>query len=231
MPRKPLNGNGDSNRLGATGISMGGFPLGSPKSRAAARALLVSKNTLSQDDEDALLLHGCILGTNTEPDYTDLGVTAAYKRGKELYDSRHGPVIPAHLDKRYQRSTRASLEFEWAFGREPNAGDVLSYEHVLITRGPAALKAFYGPIIEAWHRQIPELMCPYKFESDRLFRHLRMGGWHEAIDKGPQENWFAVEQHVMGNAWRPPSSRNIPTIPAIVFLGVIDGEHKCRPAE
>jgi len=41
--------------------------------------------------------------------------------------------------------------------------------HVQVTRGPAALKLNFGRIIEAWQRQIPDLMCPYKFEGDRLF--------------------------------------------------------------
>jgi len=55
------------------------------------------------------------------------------------------------------------------------------------------------------------------------------GGWHEAIDQGPEWNWLDVEQDAKGYTWPPPRLKDIPTIPAIVFLGVVDGEHKCRP--
>ena len=86
-------------------------------------------------------------------------------------------------------------------------------------------------------------MCPYKFEGDRLFRHLRKGarspcnghaaiegGWHEAINEGPEWNWRQVEQCVNYNRWPPPNLKDIPAIPAIMFLGVVDGKHACRPA-
>jgi hypothetical protein len=112
-----------------------------------------------------------------------------------------------------------------------------------VTRGPTALKLYFGRIIEAWERQIPDLICPYKFEGDRLFRHLRKGacsacngpaaiegGWHEAIAEGPEWNWREVEKHVKGYTWPPPKLDDIPAILAIVFLGLIDGKHACRPA-
>jgi len=86
-------------------------------------------------------------------------------------------------------------------------------------------------------------MCPYKFEGDRLFRHLRKGacracngiagtegGWHETIDEGPEWNWREVEQDLTHNTWPPPKPEDIPAIPAIVFLGLVDGKHACRLA-
>jgi hypothetical protein len=156
---------------------------------------------------------------------------------------RHGKTDLSHYTKHLDRSTRASIEFEYAFRREPNHGDILSFQHVQVTRGPFALKVVFGQFIEAWHRQIPDLMCPYKFEGDRLFRHLRKGacrpcngvaaiegGWHEAIDEGPEWNWRQVEQDLAKDSWPPPKLEDIATIPAIVFLGVVDGVHTCRPA-
>jgi hypothetical protein len=55
MSRKPLKGNGNSNGAIAP-ANLTDFPLSSPQSRAAARALFTRKNALSQDDEDALTL-------------------------------------------------------------------------------------------------------------------------------------------------------------------------------
>ena len=230
--------------LFTTVIRPGDFPLGTAQSRAAARALSSKRSTLSQDDDDALLVFQstCHFDASMEPNCSDLKATAVYRRGEQLHDKLCSPVVPAHLDKRAQRSTRASLEFEYTFGHEPVAGDVLAFEHLKIVRGPVALKILFGPVIEAWHRRLPQLQCPYKFEGDRLFRHLRKGacspcngmaalegGWHEAINEGPEEHWRAVEQHVTNNRWPPPNLKDIPTIPAVVFLGVIDGEHRCRP--
>jgi hypothetical protein len=77
--------------------------------------------------------------------------------------------------KHLERSTLASVEFELTFGREPKDGDLLSCKDVQVARGPDVLRVDFGQIIEAWQRQIPDLMCPYKFEGDRLFRHLRKG--------------------------------------------------------
>ena len=43
-------------------------------------------------------------------------------------------------------------------------------------------------------------------------------------------NWREVEQCVNDNRWPPPNLSDILTIPAIVFLGIVDGKHACRPA-
>jgi hypothetical protein len=58
---------------------------------------------------------------------------------------------------------------------------------------------------------------------------MRSRCWHEAIDEGPEWNWREVEKDVNGYAWPPPKPEDIPTIPAIVFLGLVDGKHPCRP--
>jgi hypothetical protein len=141
------------------------------------------------------------LPASTDPCYADLEATPIYRRGRELHDLRHDETDPADFHKHVDRSTRASIEFELTFGHQPNAGDVLSFMHVQVTRGPLALKQIFGPLIEAWKRQIADLICPYKFEGGRLFRHLRKGacsscngraaiegGWHEAINEGAEWN-------------------------------------------
>jgi hypothetical protein len=178
-----------------------------------------------------------------DPCYSDLEATTVYRHGMELHGLRHGKTNLSHYNAHLDRSNRASIEFGYAFGREPNQGDILSFQHVQVTRGPAALKVVFGQLIEAWRRQIPDLMCPYKFEGDRLFRHLRRGacrpcnggaaiegGWHEAIDEGPEWNWREIEKEMNGYSWQPPKLADIPTIPAIEFLGLVDGKHAFRLA-
>jgi hypothetical protein len=215
MSSKPLNGNGKSEKslpVPAT-IRVGDFPLGSPQSRAAARALLSQRTALSQDDEDALLLFESTgrLYASMQPNYSDLEATAVYRRGAQLYDRLRPPIVPVHLDQRAQRATRASLEFQLIFGREPRDGDLFCFEHLQISRGPAALKNSFVPIIEAWNRQLPELLCPLKFEGDRLFRHYRDGGWHEERDEGPESAWRYIEWKANGNNRPSPAATGFPT--------------------
>src|SRR6516165_1378190 len=71
-----------------------------------------------QFDRDALAIYDAMayLDATMEPTYYDVEATAIYVRGEELRDARYGPIIPAHLDQHLQRYTRASGEFELAFG-------------------------------------------------------------------------------------------------------------------
>ena len=92
---------------------------------------------ISVDDSVRILrveeLH---LRASMDPCYSDLEATAVYRPGREIHDSRHGETVPADFDKHIERSTRASLEFEYVFGREPKNGDVLSFKHVQVVRAP-----------------------------------------------------------------------------------------------
>jgi len=221
-------------RLTATGVSPADFPLGSPQSRAAARALLSRRNTLSQYDADALTPYGgeVYLNACMSPDYQHLAATAAYSCGKELYEQRHGPPIPVHLDAKQERFTHAAGEFEFAFGREPRAGDVLLFADVQTTRGPAVNGINFGRFIEAWQCRIPDLPCPLKFEDGRVFLRLNPKyndgvEWEESIEERPEWAWRWVEEEATGEL---PELRDIPTIAGVVFLGLVDGKHQCRPA-
>jgi hypothetical protein len=90
--------------------------------------------------------------------------------------------------------------------REPVPGDVLRYQDVFFSD-----LMCYELFITAWHRQIPELLCPLKVENDHLFYH-----------QDPRYN--------DGQEWNGPDKHTLSHCPAVVFLGLIDGEHKCRPA-
>jgi len=97
-------------------------------------------------------------------------------------------------------------------------------------------------IIEAWQRQIPDLLCPLKIEDGKIYRHERVyrdempAGfpgreklpmfwieWREDTE-GPTERWenLAYDVNVV------PSEMQ--RIPGVVFLGMIEGKHHCRPA-
>jgi hypothetical protein len=166
------------------------------------------------------------------PDSRDLAATAAYRRGQELYEQRHGPPVPAHLDLHQQRFSHASGQFELAFGREARSGDVLLFEDVQITHSPAVNGFHFGRFIEAWQRCIPDLPCPLKFEDGRVFLRLNPKyndgvEWEESIEERPEWAWRWVEEEATGEL---PELRDIPTIAGVVFLGLVDGKHQCRPA-
>src|ERR1700730_17893867 len=128
--------------LPATGINPSSFPLGSMESRAAIRALLLHRSALSDDDLEALVLYAGVvyLDARMAPSYRELEATAAYQRGAELCRLRRGPTLLAHLDQH--------LEFESVNGREPKAGDVLSFEDVAGDQSAEFFVAF----IDAWNR-------------------------------------------------------------------------------
>jgi hypothetical protein len=196
-----------------------------------------TKPPLSQYDADALVLYGgeAYLNARMSPDSHDLAARAAYSRGKELYEQRHGPPIPVHLDAKQERFTHASGEFEVAFGREPQQNDVLLFEDIQITHSPAVNGFQFGRFIEAWRRCIPELPCPLKFEDGRLFLGLNPKyndgvEWEESIEERPEWNWRGVEAEAKGMKGELPELDSIPTIAGVVFLGPIDGKHQCRPA-
>ena len=104
-----------------------------------------------QFDDDALAIYNCkaYLNARMEPSYRDVEATAIYARGQALRDRLHGPIIPCHRDAHHKRYTRASGEFELAFGREPNEGDILRCQHVALMHSPENYSIHFGKLIEA----------------------------------------------------------------------------------
>jgi len=185
-----------------------------------------------QFDDDALAIYNseAYLDATMEPSYHDIESTAIYARGQTLRDKLYGPIIPCHLDDHHKRYTRASGEFELAFGREPKEGDMLRYEHLALMHSPENHAIHFGKLIEAWQRQLPELTCPLRFEGGRLFRRHRpeMRGvgakWEECAGIQGVKRWFAIPE-VFANSAIEASA----PILAVVFLGVVGGRHQCRP--
>jgi len=130
-------------------LSPADYSLGSPESRAIARAWADAKNPRNsedrQRDDDALLLYSMAfeLHGRTHPDWSTFSATSIAATGKELRDNICGPIVPLHEDPTYSRRTDASGEFQHCFDREPRAGDLLRWEHVRTMRpGNAGERAF-----------------------------------------------------------------------------------------
>ena len=252
MNRNPLNLQLSRNELPATWSSPADFPLGSPHSRAAARALLQAKvpslSLSAQYDEDAYEIYRAVclhFDATMDPTYHELEPMAIYIKGREVYERRHGQTIPFHLDDHAKRSTDASREFEIAFRREPAAGDMLRCYHVGIMHNPELIAAGLSRFFGAWQRQLPQVICPLKLKDNCLYKRLESGKWDEDVTVQSQTKWWGVECDVFGRTsgewaygttphlWQEPDPRpldRMPTIGGVVFFGIVDGKHKCRPA-
>jgi hypothetical protein len=235
---KLLNLNVNRNLSNATDLNPADFPLGSLQSRAIARRLSAQLNSLPPVDEDALILFGGAgyLHGGMTPSSSELGATAIYKRGAELWQGRSEPVLAADADPRSKRATLASLEFEWVFGREPEAGDTLTSAQVYESRSSEEIELEYGMFIEAWKRQLPELPCPLRLQAGRLFRRVASKSeegaeWQEAVDVYGPAHWRFVEYEASRDLMRARGVHQLektPHIAAVVFSGVVDGRHLCK---
>jgi hypothetical protein len=187
----------------------------------------------AQFDEDALAIYTGIgyLDATVDPDSHEVTPTAVYARGQALRDALYGPTVPVYLDPHIKRYTRASGEFELAFGREPKAGDILRDQHVILMHNPEVYANHFGRLAEAWQRQLPHLTCPLKFEEGRLLRRLKPARrgepseWEEDYKIKPLDRWLTIPEVLSNTDFEAGL-----TIPAVVFVGVGGAKHQCRPA-
>ena len=210
--------------------------------RQPATQTLVS----TQLDKDALDLYqmNFHLSGRVYPDYSVFEQTPIAIRGRELVRQICGPVVPAHKDPSWNQRTFASGEFVHCFYRQPVNGDLLRWEHVRVMRGPEINGEEFRAQIEAWHRQLPHLPCPLKFEDYRLFKRQRNGDWVEDIEVTWTEHWRRVECEALKTSGGrdegigadpcsvpdPFPIERVPDIRAVMFLGLVDGKLACRPA-
>jgi len=202
------------------------------------RQLAPGASYSAQFDDDALTIYRGMpyLNGTTFPSYDKVQPTEIYARGRELHEKRYGRIIPAHLDPHLKRCTLASAEFEFVFEREPEAGDLLRFEHVGALHSPQVNAFYFCEFIAAWERQLSHLDCPLKFEEDALFKRVppehRMedARWVQDPSIEPAEKWWGIEGEV--NRRLGVSTLMTDTVIAVVFLGVsaTDGKHQCRPA-
>jgi hypothetical protein len=245
MADNQLNGKGNVVAFPATNLSPADFPLGSPKSRAVARYVVNSRQPkLTQHEEDCLWLYcgACCLHGQMTPDWRELEVTPAYKRGSELRVALYGPVIPFHENPHALRSNMASLYFEQLHGREPIEGDVLRRTDWENYHAQELLEIAH--FIDAWHRQIPDLLCPLKIEGGRrVYQHEKVYRSELPRDYPGRESlptmfteWREAKEYTAEQWWEwlcyalNLERFQMENIHVVMFLSVIDGEHRCRPA-
>jgi len=194
----------------------GEFPLGSLESRALAQ-----RQHLSDEEFGCLLIYNWTVYCTAQvsPDYSQIEPTIAYQRGKEISERRNGPVVPAHDDPHYKRSTTASLAFEQVNGREPRAGDILTRAEYEAHR-----QKYYADVYPAWREAWDTLMgglpCPLKLEDGKLYGRLRAG---------QAESWKLVTATDALSVWRSIAGKANAPCDAVVFGDLLGGVHNCRP--
>jgi hypothetical protein len=217
-----------------SGVRAGDFPLGSPESRAAARAMLSRFQKLSQYDADCLRVYQVTgwLTAGMNPNYHDVEHTAFYKRGSELHDMLYGPVIPYHLNAKAQRANRASIAFESIHGREPVVGDILRYEEVERANSPELYESVVKDFEKAWKRRLPDLRFPFRCEDGKLYRRCRGHGvtatWEEDQEIQARWRWYGIEAEAVG-MWSVPRPPDPPGVRAVVFIESPDLKHRTKP--
>jgi hypothetical protein len=106
---------------------------------------------------------------------------------------------------------------------------MLRYEHVALMHSPQNYAREFGRIIEAWHRQLPHLTCPLRFEEGRLFRRVapekrdQESKWEEDFSIQSERRWLSIPE-ILPTA----DFEALTTISAVVFMGVVGVKHRCR---
>lgn len=211
----------------------GDFPLGSPESRAAARAMLQRRTRLSLYDVDCYALYACTthLHAGADPDYQWKEKTDFYRRGREVRDELHGPIIPSHLDPEYPRRTSASIGFEATHGRLPEPGDILRYEEIAQFYSAEKVKAEVEQIQGVWARRLAETPCPFRYENGKMLVRQKDGSWELDWLEDADTHWNNIQDDALERYRRffPGVAGQPPTIRAVVFIESKDKVRRVRP--
>jgi len=216
----------------------GDFPVGSMKSRAAARAKLQRTRELSPYDSDCLLIHCLIDAVNYShsPNSRDLVHTDVYKRGWEVSNARN-PIVPAHLDpfskyeKLFKRCRKAYLHFHVLHRKIPISGDVLRLEEIEAIWSIEGQEELIAASRAAWARLLPQFPCPVKFEQGKSW--LRLAGSTKGNESWERDNlsstapeiWGLIEGEVVGEE----SSQTKSAISAVTFREDDAGDFYIEP--
>jgi hypothetical protein len=170
------------------------FPLGSPESRAAARAMLHRKSALSPYDLDCYILYACSwrLSPDADPNCAWIEETEIYQHGKVICDALYGERDPSHLDPVNERTTFASLWFGILHNRLPKPGDILRYEEIAEYFSEEEIYAEVAGIQSAWARRIPEPPCPFKSEGGKMLIRMENGDWEPAALANADSVWWGI---------------------------------------
>jgi hypothetical protein len=159
-----------------SGPRPGDFPIGSPKSRAAARAMISARvPKLTRYDRDCMEIVTMkrLLHAGAWPSYSEMEKLPAYQRGWELVKSSVG--FPKFLETMRQvgagklgKCMFASGEFAGAHGREASAGDILRWTDLK----PSIKVEQVNDWRTMWERRVPEYPFPFRYEGGFLFVRL-----------------------------------------------------------
>lgn len=226
-----------------SGPRPGDFPIGSPESRAAARALISARGPkLTRYDRDCMEVVSItrLLHAGAWPSYSEMEKLSVWQRGWELVRSTVG--FPKFLEAMRQigagklcKCPFASCEFASAHGREASAGDILRWTDLK----PSIKIEQVNKWRTIWERRVPEYPFPFKYQTGFLFVRVAeyvlrepdtrtIAGfapvWHDV----PQFRWSWIEDEALGSrdrwcavqdAWRRGTETNdlMPTIEAVRF--------------
>jgi hypothetical protein len=219
----------------ATGAGPGEFPLGSPASRAAARALLERRKPLTPYDKDCSVLYGCAcyLGGHARPDCRWLESTPHYQRGQEISERERGEIISDYLDPESPRRTITSILFEYSIGRLPEPGDVLRYQDVAARFRGENIRAEVETIQRAWVRRLPDTLCPFRCEQGKMLIHQDNGTWKARFSHHAPTLWHMIEDEAFERSSLGCSVGEVldvaPTVKAVVFIASADGKRRAKP--
>ena len=219
-----------------SGPKPGNYPLGSMESRAAARAMLAAQEpSFSEEETYAFVLYEGVSFRVTArmiPDYHDLEGLEIYKLGRKVYEAIYGEIVPMHLNPAAQRGTAASLAFELTFHREPEAGDVLHFSDVKAHHSEDVDRM--RAVVDVWNLRVANLHCPFRVEGGRLLCRMKPGRagqepyWEEDY-RTAEYDWWLIECDALAErAGSFPSEGYSPTLSSVEFVGVVDGQHRCR---
>jgi hypothetical protein len=197
-----------------SGPRPGDFPIGSPESRAAARALISARvPKLTRYDRDCMEIVTMtrLLHAGAWPSYSEMEKLQVWQHGWELVRSSVG--FPKFLETMREvgagklgKCLFASSEFAGAHGREASAGDVLRWTVLK----PCIKVEQVNEWRTIWERRVPEYPFPFKHQTGFLFVRaadyvLREHGtrtvngfepvWHDV----PQFRWSWVEDEALGS--------------------------------
>jgi hypothetical protein len=195
----------------------GDFPVGSARSRAAARASISARQPeLTQYDLECLLMERIsrYLHAGAWPSYREMGKVPAWQHGWELIQS--SPDFPKTLETMRQLGARklgacpfASGEFANANGRRPSPGDILRYTDLK----PSIITIeFVNEWRTIWERRVPEYAFPFRHEGGYLFVRLAeyaqekgrrtLNGFEPVWHEVPQFRWSWIEDEALGSSCR-----------------------------
>lgn len=229
----------------AATVSPADFEIGSPESRAAARAIAQKRRELSQEDEDCLTLYNSWPSIHFRvAGHEATGFRESATKGMEISKRRDGPIIPSHLDPHEQRTTSASIQFEMCFDREPVPGDILTREDIEARYSETMLYLHYEMSLRpAWERRTPEAPFPFKIENGKAWvlslNDKREPVWEVSTSEDPEFRWKDVaEEALFGDRCMTPlpyapweKNEEWKAIEAVKFIEPFKGKHCCKPCK